>query len=83
MGWFGKKKEQEQPEPQGPDFVGALRSVVGFVRLGQRGYLALQGLPRFRVTEEELIEWVRFALAYLSPPTNTSNLVTVQIKQRS
>jgi len=62
MVWpFGKKKQgqEPQPEPQGPDFGGALRSVAGFVIGRQRGYLALQGLPRCRVTEEELIEWVR------------------------
>ncbi len=32
MVWpFGKKKQEQQVEPQGPDFVGALRVVAGRV----------------------------------------------------
>jgi CHAT domain-containing protein/Flp pilus assembly protein TadD len=59
MVWpFGKKKTS-QPEPQGPDFVGALRSVAGFVMGGQRGDAALQRLPGCRVTVEALVDWVR------------------------
>ncbi|WP_072622333.1 tetratricopeptide repeat protein [Spirulina major] len=58
MCWLFRRKKK-QPKAQGRDFVGALRSVGGFVIGGQRGYVALQGLPRCRVTEEELIEWVR------------------------
>ncbi|MDB9494722.1 hypothetical protein PN477_08840, partial [Spirulina subsalsa CS-330] len=59
MCWpFGKKKKRKA-EPQGPDFVRALRSVAGFVIGGQRGDAALQRLPGCRVTVAALVDWLQ------------------------
>ncbi|WP_072622139.1 tetratricopeptide repeat protein [Spirulina major] len=59
MVWPFGKQQQQQPEPQVPDFAGALRSVAGFVIGGQRGDAALQQLPGCRVTVAALVDWVR------------------------
>ncbi|MEM8642838.1 MAG: hypothetical protein AAGG51_29075, partial [Cyanobacteria bacterium P01_G01_bin.54] len=50
--FLGKRK-------QAPDFVGALRSVVAQVLFGNLGFVALQGLPRFGVTDGALVAWLR------------------------
>ncbi|MEA5421158.1 tetratricopeptide repeat protein, partial [Spirulina sp. CCNP1310] len=53
MVWpFGKKQ-------RGPDFVGALGSVSNWVILEQRDFTVWRDLPRFGVTEEGLVAWVR------------------------